>query len=352
MKNNVKKVAVGMSGGVDSSVAALLLKQQGYEVIGIFMKFWVHNGKTYENSCCSAQSKSDARRVAEKIGIPLYTLNLKTIFKDKVVDNFIKSYGTGKTPNPCILCNKYIKFGEFYKKARALGCDYIATGHYAESRVGRLYQAKDFEKDQSYFLYTLKEKELQQILFPLAKLTKNEVRKIAEKNKLLIFNKPESQDICFVPDNDYRQFLKSYLKPRPGKILDLAKNILGEHTGLPNYTLGQRTGLNITNGQGPYFVLKIDQKNNVLVVSNDPQEAQLLEREFWLKNVSWVNDAPKKNFTAQVKVRYSREKFPAQIEIHKSQVKIILKKPLRAITPGQHGVIYQKTRVLGGGEIS
>jgi len=329
-----------MSGGVDSSVAALLLQQQCYEVVGIFMKL-----------CPAIESKQDARQVADKLDIPFYTLNLKTPFKNKVVDNFIKGYQQGKTPNPCILCNKYIKFGEFYKKARALGCDYIATGHYAESRAGKLYRAKDTEKDQSYFLYTLKSRELKKIIFPLANLTKAEVRKIAQKNKLSVFNKHDSQDICFVPDNDYREFLKLYLKPKPGQIIDQAGEVVGKHTGLPNYTFGQRSGLNIKNGQGPYFVVKMSQKKNQLVVTNDKKQAVLNSKIFKLKNTSWVNKKPTKSFTGQVKIRYSQKSYPAKIILENKKYRGELKKPLRAITPGQHCVIYNKNQVLGGGEI-
>jgi len=349
-KNN--RVAVGLSGGVDSAVAAALLIEQGYEVIGIFMKFWSESEKKSPNACCSLESKKDARKIADQLGIRLYTLNMQIPFKEKVVDNFIESYKNGTTPNPCVLCNKFIKFGEFYQKAKSLDCQYIATGHYAISKDGQLFKSKDEEKDQSYFLYTLTPEKLKNIIFPVGGFSKSEIRKIASKHNLPVASKKESQDICFVPKDDVAGFLSRYIKNKPGKIVNQDDEEVGKHEGLFQHTLGQRTGLNINDGHGPYYVVKKDMAKNILHVTNDKNQAVLNSKTFKLKDTSWVGSKPTKSFTGQVKVRYSQKTYPAKIILDNKKFTIQLKESLRAIAPGQHCVIYSQNQVIGGGEIT
>lgn len=347
-----RKIAVAMSGGVDSSVAAALLKKQGFDVIGIFMKFWSAGNDPSGNKCCSVESKTDARKVATKLGIPLYTLNMKSDFKKYVVDDFILQYKLGKTPNPCILCNKYIKFGKFFEKAKSLGCDYVATGHFAKSQNGKLLKAKDKNKDQTYFLYTLKSNQLKSIKFPVAGYTKLEIRQLAKKFGLSTASKKESQNICFIQGDDYRLFLKKYIKSKPGLIKNKKGETLGKHQGLYGYTIGQREGINISDGHGPYYVVKQDMENNTLIVSNNKEDLSLFKDSLYLKNVSWISGKILKNkFEADVKIRYSTRTHKAIVSKKNNQTLIQFKKPVRAVTSGQHAVIYKGQEVLGGGVI-
>ncbi|MCX6723442.1 MAG: tRNA 2-thiouridine(34) synthase MnmA, partial [Candidatus Staskawiczbacteria bacterium] len=296
MKSNKKtKIIVAMSGGVDSSVAAALLKKQGFDVVGIFMKFWkdpsTSSGRVDENRCCSVESEKLARLVAKQIGIPFYVLNVEKEFKKKVVDYFLKEYKKGNTPNPCVVCNKEIKFGFLINKALSLGADYIATGHYArivreipnpKSQILRykLMKGRDNAKDQAYFLCQLSQKQISHIMFPVGEYTKPEVRKLAKKFKLPTAETPESQEVCFI-QNTTNEFLKKYLKTKPGKIIDKtglpaqAGKIIGEHQGLWFYTIGQRKGLEIN--QGPWFVVEKDFKKNILVVSKNVKDLEKKE---------------------------------------------------------------------------
>ena len=346
-----KKVIVAMSGGVDSSVAAAFLKKQGFDVVGIFMRFWAApdekvSGST--NKCCSLEAYNDARRVANKLGIPLYTLNMKVPFKKLVVNYFLKEYQAGRTPNPCIECNRFIKFGELLRKAKAIGADYVATGHYARVRGGKLLKGKDSEKDQSYFLYTLTEEKLKHLLFPVGDYIKPRVRQMAKKFGLPVHAKKDSQEVCFVGAS-LKKFLKKYLKVKVGKIVELESGkVLGKHDGLPFYTIGQRRGLKL--GGGPWYVVRVDTKKNILIVSRD--QKKLLSKELVVKKINWVSgDAPKLPLRAKVKIRYKHKEAPCMIRKIKNNFKIIFDKPQRAVTPGQSVVFYRGDEVLGGGII-
>ena len=346
-----KKVMVAMSGGVDSSVAAALLKKRGVDVVGVFMKFWAEEGLRQAqaiNKCCSFEAYSDARRVAQKLEIPIYTLNMKVPFKKLVVDYFLKEYQAGRTPNPCVECNRFIKFGELLRKAKAMGVDYIATGHYARVRDGKLLKGKDPEKDQSYFLYTLAQDKLKQVLFPVGDYNKPRVRAMAKKLGLPVHAKKDSQEVCFVGAS-LKNFLKKYLKVRGGKILELESGkVLGSHDGLPFYTIGQRRGLAL--GGGPWYVVKMDAKKNVIYISRD--QKKLLSKELTAEKVSWIaGAAPKLPIRVKVKIRYKHKEAPCLIRKIKNNFKIIFDKPQRAVTAGQSAVFYRGDEALGGGVI-
>jgi len=357
-KNIKKKVLVAMSGGVDSSVAAQLLKNQGYEVAGVFLHFWKDEsaGEKAENRCCSLESLMDAKAVAAKIGIPLYTFNFSEKFKKAVVDNFLGEYSAGRTPNPCVVCNREIKIGLLLKHARALGYDYVATGHYLNiKKVGRYYQlfkAKDKNKDQSYFLYTFKPDELSHLLFPLGGFNKPQVRKLAVKFALKVAGKAESQDICFL-SGDHNNFLKKYLKLKPGeiRILETGEKI-GEHLGLPLYTIGQRRGL--VGGTGPYYVAKFDYAKNILYVVKNWNEDILYKSELIAKKVNWLSGvAPRKILKCEAVIRYGHKAVKCTVSAkNKTDFFVKFNQAQRAITPGQSVVFYDKKQVLGGGVIA
>ena len=369
-KTKNKKVIVAMSGGVDSSVAAALLKKEGYDVVGVFMKFWqsrIDTNKTdshrFENRCCSSEAEKRARVVAAKLKIPFYVFNFEKEFKKKIVDYFLKEYKTGRTPNPCVVCNKEIKFGLLLKKVLALNADFIATGHYVrvvdDSRqcIFRLYKARDKKKDQSYFLWQLNQKILKRTLFPVGNYAKEEVRKLAKKFKLPNYNAPESQEICFV-QTTVNDFLKKYIKNRPGPVVEQVhygvKKIIGEHQGLWFYTIGQKKGIDLAGG--PFYVLDKDIKKNILIVTQN--ENDLYKKELIVKDVNWIHPVkcceaaipPKAELfnRVKVKIRYKHEPGLAMVRRNK----IIFDKPQRAITPGQSVVFYKGQELLGGGVIS
>ena len=346
-----------MSGGVDSSVAAQLLKNQGYDVTGIFLHFWKDEklGAKAENKCCSLESLLDAKAVANKIGIPLHTFNFAKPFKEAVVDNFLSEYEAGRTPNPCVVCNKKIKIGLLLEYALELGFDYVATGHYLKikdyGKERRLYKAKDAKKDQSYFLYTFNQKQLKHLMFPLGAYNKPKVRELAVKYGLTTAAKPESQDICFLsgPHND---FLKRYLKMEPGpiKLLDDGKEI-ASHQGLPLYTIGQRRGIEI-GGKGPYYVAKMDYESNTLYVVRQWNEDILYKNSFLLKDFNWLSGKEKLPMKCSVVIRYGHEAVACIVtKQDKNNLLVSFKKPQRAVTSGQSAVFYDKNRVLGGGII-
>lgn len=357
IKKSPPRVLVAMSGGVDSSVAAQLLKNQGYDVSGVFLHFWKDEsaGEKAENRCCSLESLLDAKAVAAKIGIPLYTFNFSDQFKEAVVDNFLSEYQSGRTPNPCVVCNKKIKIGLLLRQARALGFDYVATGHYLEiKKVGREYQlfkAKDKAKDQTYFLYTFGQEELKHLLFPLGKYIKPQVRKLAEKFELTVAAKPESQDICFL-SGDHNNFLKKYLKLVPGdiKVLETGEKI-GEHQGLPLYTIGQRRGL--VGGNGPYYVAKFDYRKNILYVVKEWNQAILYQSGLIAKKVNWLSDKlPKRAINCEAVIRYGHKAVKCTVKPkNKTDYLVEFKSKQRAVTPGQSVVFYDKKQVLGGGII-
>ena len=351
--NSNKKVVVAMSGGVDSSVAAALLKEQGYEVIGITMCFNLADSLGKRPGCCSIQGVEDARRVAHKLGIKHYVLNMQKALNDHVIKDFCTQYSYGRTPNPCVICNQYLKFGELLKKTLALGAKFIATGHYAKiQKIGNVFflsKARDLKKDQSYFLYRLRQNQLKHVLFPLGEYLKDEVRAIARRFSLLVAEKEASQDICFIPRAGIHEFLDSRIKigVKPGPIVDSEGNIIAEHKGIAKYTIGQREGLGIARGY-PLYVSSINYKNNQITVC---KKEDIYKSEFMVKNTQINSKALKNNIALKVKIRYNHVASLAKLTIVKNRIKVIFKDPQFAITPGQSAVFYLSDRVIGGGII-
>lgn len=352
-RKNTQRIAVAMSGGVDSSVAAALLKRAGFDIVGVFMKFWSEGDPTVSsNRCCSSESEVKAREVARKLNIPFYVLNLEKEFKKKVVDYFLSAHKEGVTPNPCVVCNKEIKFGLLLEKASVWGASSVATGHYArktfDSRrnIYKLQKGTDKNKDQSYFLWKLDQKQLSRVIFPVGKYRKEEVRMMAKKMGLPVFKAPDSQEVCFIP-GEVNDFLKEHLKANPGKIVDENKKELGGHLGLHFYTIGQRRGMNLAGG--PFFVLAKDFKNNRLIVTKN--QKKLLQKEVKVSEVNWVSGDKPKTVKAGVKIRYRSKQSQAVIKVRGSRAKIIFKEAQRTITSGQSAVFYRKEELLGGGII-
>ena len=309
-----KKVVIGISGGVDSSVAAYLLKEQGYDVIGVTMQIWQED-KDYterEGGCCSLSAVDDARRVANKIGIPFYVMNFRDSFKEKVIDYFVQEYIDGKTPNPCIACNKHIKFDDLYRRARQIGCDYVATGHYAriekDEETGRYLLTKSVtdKKDQTYALYNLTQDQLEHTLLPIGEFEKEKVREMAKELGLVVHNKPDSQEICFVKDNDYANYVKRHSNTsiKEGNFVDTKGNVLGRHKGIVNYTIGQRKGLGIAFGK-PMFVIDINAKNNTVILGDN---SDLFQYNLIAKDVNFISIEDIKE-PIRVKAQSSRQTF-------------------------------------------
>lgn len=351
------KALIAMSGGVDSSIAAKLIKDAGYECIGCTMKLYDNEdiGVPKSHTCCSADDIYDARDVAMANDIPYYVFNYKDAFCDKVINKFVDMYEKGTTPNPCIDCNRYMKFEKLHHRAEELGCDYIVTGHYAriekENDKYVLKKALDESKDQSYVLYNMTQEQLQHTLFPLGGLKKSEVREVAKESSFINADKPDSQDICFVPDGDYVKFLKNYTgkEYEPGDFVDKNGNVLGRHQGIVNYTIGQRKGLGIAFGK-PMYVMRIDSANNTVVLGEDED---LYSRSFIVGDFNWISiDAPTGDITCKVKSRYRQKEQPATVRVlDDGRVEITYDLPQRAITPGQAAVLYDGETVLGGGII-
>ena len=351
-----KKVICAMSGGIDSSVTAALLKKAGFDVVGVFMKFWTEPTDLLAekwNRCCSPESETRARKVAGIFKIPFYVFNFEKEFKKKIVDYFLKEYKTNVTPNPCVVCNKEIKFGLLLEKALELSAGLVATGHYARLVEDSLQQLKllkgrDKEKDQSYFLWQLSQRQLKHILFPVGNYTKKEVRALAKGFNLPVLDRKESQEICFIPDT-VNDFLSRHLRSKSGKITDKKSKVLGNHYGLHFYTIGQRKGIGLSGG--PYYVLDKDLKKNILVVTKS--EKDLSKKELTAKNVNWVSGKePKFPLKVKVRIRYRHKEKPAVIKKSAGEtVKIALTKAQRAITPGQSVVFYRGQELLGGGII-
>ncbi len=354
-----QKVLLGMSGGVDSSVSAILLKEKGYDVIGVTMKLWESDDEEIEGGCCNLSSSNDAKRVCDILEIPHYTINYKNQFKEKVIDNFICQYSNCKTPNPCIECNRYLKFDAMYQTAKQLNIDYVATGHYAITEYSPKYKrtvlkkSKNIDKDQSYVLYCIPKEILDKVIFPLGKFkNKEEVRKVAKENNLLIVaNKPDSEDICFIPDGNYKKFLEnsSKLKPKQGNIVNINGEVLGKHNGLYNYTIGQRKGLGISYKE-PLYVIGFNKERNEVIVG---KQSELYKKEMYVNDINLLLvDKIKEKMLVNVKTRYSAKEEKATIEmIDKDLIKVIFEKPVARITPGQSAVFYIDDIVLGGGKI-
>ena len=359
MRKENKKVIIAMSGGVDSSVAASLLSQEYPNLLGIFLYFWKDkdNKSEIENKSSSSKSLMDARSICAKFGFPLYTLNFSEKFKKDLVDYFLAEYRSGRTPNPCVKCNKDIKLGLLIERALDLGYNYVATGHYAiikkDNNKFKLLKAIDKTKDQSYFLYTLNQKQLSHLLFPLGKYLKTDVRKMADKMNLEVAQKKDSQEICFISSKSHNDFLKKHLKLKPGKIKDLDENNLGVHNGLPLYTIGQRKGIEL-GGDGPYYVARLDYRENILYVTNNHDDLNIFEDTFILENSNWISgEKPKIPFKAEVVLRYHHSAVKCEIKkLIKSKYIVKLEKSERAVTPGQSAVFYNGDEVLGGGIIS
>lgn len=352
-----KKVVIGMSGGVDSSVAAYLLKEQGYEVIGIMMKLSPDNPDYEENEggCCSISAANDARRVADVLDIPFYVMNFKDVFKKNVIDNFIDEYMEGRTPNPCIVCNRMIKFDAFLRKARALGAEYIATGHYAKiEKQGDRYilkNAEDNKKDQTYALYSLTQEQLSHTLMPCGEYTKPEIRNIAERIGLEVFKKRDSQEICFIPDNDHGAYIKKYSgrEIKPGDFVNKQGKVMGKHKGIVYYTIGQRKGLGIALGK-PVFVNDINPITNQVVVGD---EEDIFKTGLIAKDLNFILfDTLTSNLKITAKIRYSAIPQSATlIPMENNRVKVVFDEKQRAITKGQSVVFYLENLVVGGGII-
>ncbi len=351
----MKKAIIAMSGGVDSSVAAYFMKKNGYECIGATMKLYDDEliGENEDKTCCSLDDIEDARNVARKLGIPYYVFNFKDDFREKVIENFISTYENGGTPNPCIECNRYLKFEKLMQKMKELSYDYVVTGHYAtvEEKDGRYYlkKGKDLSKDQSYVLYSLTQQQLSHTVFPLGEFTKDEIRLIAENNGFINADKKESQDICFVPDGDYAAFIEKYRQKKypDGDFVDVTGRKIGTHKGIIRYTIGQRKGLGIALGH-PAYVVDKDIINNKVVLGT---ENDLVSETLVANNFNWIYPIPEGKIRCKAKTRYNMKEVNCLAYITDDKVVVEFDEPIRAVTKGQAVVLYDGDYVIGGGTI-
>ncbi len=353
------KVLVAMSGGVDSSVAALMMKKKGYEVIGIFMKNW-SDTKNELGECSWKDERKMAMKISAMLGIPLITIDSEKEYRKEVIEKMFQKYKKGITPNPDIDCNQKIKFPILIKTAKKLGAKYVVTGHYSRIKKDELFRAKDESKDQSYFLYRIKQSELKHLLFPIGNYTKKQIRKIAEKNKFPNYNKKGTVGICFVGKINLKEFLKKKIKPKKGKIFDPKGNLIGEHDGIYYYTIGQRLGprygFDIKKSDKDkkflkrWYVAKKNAKKNEIIAAPEGHKLNF-RKEIFLKEVHWISDKPKTNSKLKARIRQVGELLPCKIEFGK-KIKVTLKKPITGVSEGQAIVLYKRKKVLGGGVIS
>lgn len=353
-----KKVVVGMSGGVDSSVSAILLQKQGYEVIGLFMRNWdsladgeLDGPTTSTGQCPQEADYDDAKAVCDKLGIPLYRKDFVKEYWDYVFTYFLDELKNGRTPNPDIMCNKYIKFDMFAKEARKLGADYIATGHYARMNNGHLLRGIDSNKDQTYFLSQVSREQLENVLFPVGDMEKKDVRKIAEEYELITAKKKDSTGICFIGERNFKNFLKNYLPNQPGDVINIDTNeVIGKHIGLMNYTIGQRKGLNIGGTKDKMFVVGKDLEKNILYICLGEDNDYLISTSCLVDNINYLGDEKLENVTA--KFRYRQEDIPVHLEwLENGEVLVRYEQGVKSVTPGQACVFYNKEECLGGGII-
>ena len=351
----MKKAIIALSGGVDSSVAALFMKKKGYECIGVTMKLYDNEdiGISREKTCCSLDDIDDARSVAYKLGMPYYVFNFKDEFEEKVIKKFIYTYEHGGTPNPCIECIRYLKFEKLMQRMKELKFDYVVTGHYAdiEYKNGRylLKKGTDPSKDQSYVLYSLTQYQLEHIIFPLGKYSKEQIRELAEENGFVNAKKRDSQDICFVPDGNYAKYIEKYANKtyKKGSFVDKYGNVLGEHNGIIRYTIGQRKGLNIALGH-PVYVIAKDLENNRVVLGSDKD---LYTNELVAGDFNWIIEKPEKSIKCFAKTRYNMKEVPCTAFCEEENVRVVFDTPVRAVTASQAVVLYDGDYVLGGGII-
>ncbi|GHV33866.1 tRNA-specific 2-thiouridylase MnmA [Clostridia bacterium] len=339
-------VMIAMSGGVDSSVAAYLLQQQGYRCAGATMRLLSEGARS---NCCSPEDAEDAKSVCERLGIPHYVFDFSKEFERDVVDKFAEEYRGGRTPNPCIECNRHLKFGGLLRLANELGYEYIATGHYARTEDGRLFAAKDSAKDQSYALYCLTREQLARTLFPLGGMTKSETRRVAENCGFVNARKKESQDICFVPDGDYAAFIErqSGAKAAPGDFLDTSGRVIGRHGGLIRYTVGQRRGLGVS-AEAPLYVKEKRASDNTIVLGN---ASEVRENMLIANNFNWIAETPATPLRVTARTRYHQPPHAATAEVLGGDVRVVFDEPQKPFAPGQAAVLYNGEEVLGGGVI-
>ncbi len=344
----MSRTLVAMSGGVDSSVAALLLKRAGHDCIGVFLRTGAQT-ESPSRGCCSVEDARDARLVADRLGIPFYALDAKQEFS-RIIDYFVEEYARGRTPNPCAVCNQWLKFGELFEIARELGAEAVATGHYARIEGGHIMRGVDRGKDQSYFLFGIGTEALARTRFPVGHLPKDEVRQLAEEAGLPVFGKPDSQEICFVPGNDYRNVLRERAPEtlRPGPIVDEAGKTVGEHGGVAGFTIGQRRGLGVALGY-PAYVTDLDVERRTVTLG--PKES-LLKTSFRAELVAWYGPRPTAELACAAQIRYRHRPVDCRLLVRGEQMEVSLRRPVPAITPGQAAVFYDGERVLGGGWIA
>ncbi|MYE55386.1 MAG: tRNA 2-thiouridine(34) synthase MnmA [Chloroflexi bacterium] len=354
---NNKRVVVAMSGGVDSSVAALLLKQQGYDVVGVTMRLWSvedESAAPLNKRCCSVEDVQDARRVCDAIGARHYFMNFEREFQQHVIDYFVREYDRGRTPHPCLACNDKIKFDFLLRRALFMDADYIATGHYSRIRHDdertRLLKGIDTGKDQSYVLFTLRQAELQRLLLPVGEYLKSEIRRIAADAGLPVADKPDSQEICFIPDGDYRKFVGERVAPKPGDMVDADGNVLGSHPGIQFFTIGQRRKLGLQGNTGePMYVTSIDANANRVVLG---RHEDLMRRELWASRINYIaGEPPYAPVEVTAKIRYKASEAPATLTPRGDWVELSFHEPQRAVTPGQAVTFYQGDEIIGGGII-